>query len=155
MVTNEPGHIDRFIEQLGRLAEGEGLPRTAGRMMALLIVTGAPLGIEDFAKRLKVSRAGVSTNGRLLQSLGIAQPVNHPGNRRNYLRLSGDSSSALLSLGLRRMRSMHLAITEMRLALRGKKSSATGARLRRMAKLYDAAIGQVEGVLRKWHSSRE
>jgi DNA-binding transcriptional regulator GbsR (MarR family) len=154
-MINEARHVDRFIEQLGRLAEGEGLPRTAGRMMALLILTGAPLGIDDFARRLKVSRAGVSTNGRLLQSLGIAQPVSHPGNRRNYLALSGDSSSALLGLGLRRMRSMHLAISEMRLALRDRGFSATGARLRRMAKLYDAAIAQVEGVLRNWHSGRD
>lgn len=147
-------HVDQFIEQLGRLAQGEGLSRTAGRMMALLIVAGTPLAIDDFAGRLKVSRASVSTNSRLLQSLSIAQLVSQPGDRRDYLRISGDPSSALLNLGLQRMRSMHRAINEIRLALRGRHSGATGARLQRMAKLYDAAIAQMDGVMRKWSSSR-
>jgi len=152
MAAQNTRHVDQFIEQLGRLAEGEGLSRTAGRMMALLIVAGRPLEIDDFARRLKVSRASVSTNGRVLQSLKIAERVSQSGSRRDYLRISGDPSRALLTLGLQRMRSMHLAISEIRLALRGKQSEATVARLRRMAKLYDAAIAQMEGVLRKWSS---
>jgi DNA-binding transcriptional regulator GbsR (MarR family) len=154
-MTPDSNHVERFIEQLGRLAEGEGLPRTAGRMMALLILAGAPLGIDDFAGRLKVSRASVSTNSRLLQTLAIAQLVSDPGNRRDYLQISGDPSSALLTLGLQRMHSMRLTIREMRLALRGAKINATEARLQKMEKLYEVAIGQVEGVLRTWLKGRQ
>lgn len=147
-------HLDRFIEQLGQLAEGEGLPRTAGRMMGLLIVSGAPLGIDELATRLKVSRASVSTNSRLLQSLGIAQLAPEPGTRRDYLQISGDPSSSLLALGLRRMQSMHLTILEMRHALKGSRLRATRARLQRMEKLYDATIGQLQVVLQKWRKPR-
>lgn len=111
-------HVERFIEQLGTLAEGEGLPRTAGRMMGLLIMSGAPLGIDQLALSLKVSRASVSTNSRLLQSLGIAQLVREPGNRRDYLQISGCPSSSLLTIGLRRMESMRVAIQEMGLVLK-------------------------------------
>jgi DNA-binding transcriptional regulator GbsR (MarR family) len=151
--TATPDHVDRFIEQLGRLAEGEGLPRTAGRMLALLILAGAPLGIDDFARRLKVSRASVSTNSRLLQSLAIAELVGDLGSRRDYLQISGDPSSALLTLGLQRMHSMRQAIRQMRLALRGARLSATRARLQQMEKFYDAATAQVQAVLRKWRAS--
>ena len=91
--THSP-HAERFIERLGQLAEGENLPRTAGRLMALLILSGTPLGIDEIAKRLHVSRASVSTNSRLLQTLGIAQLARQPGNRRDYLQISGDPPAA-------------------------------------------------------------
>jgi hypothetical protein len=143
-------HVNRFIEQLGRIAEGEGLPRTAGKMMALLITSRAPLGIDDFAVRLKVSRASVSTNSRLLQSLGIAELVGQPGSRRDYLQIIGDPSSSLVVLGLRRMSSMRLATREMRFSVRGAQFSATRARLQRIEKFYDIAIAQLQDVLHKW-----
>ena len=146
-------HMDRFIEQLGQFAEGEGLPRTAGRMIGLLIISGAALGIDQLAMRLKVSRASVSTNSRLLQSFGIVQLVREPGNRRDYLQISGDPSSSLLALGLRRMESMRGVILEMRLALKGPQLNVIRGRLRRMERLYDATIEQVHGVLRKWRKS--
>jgi len=109
-------HVDRFIEQLGRLVESEGLSRTAGRMMGLLIVSRAPWGIDDICTRLKVSRASVSSNSRLLHSLAIAQWVTGPGSRRDYLQIRGDSCISLLTLGIQRMQSMRLAIREMRRA---------------------------------------
>lgn len=142
--------MDRFIEQLGQLVESEGLPRTAGRMMGVLLISGVPLGTDELATRLRVSRASVSTNSRLLQSMGIAQLVREPGNRRDYLQISGDPSSSLLAFGLRRMQSMRLAILEMRHALKGPRLDAQRARLRRMENLYNATIEQVQAVLRKW-----
>jgi hypothetical protein len=150
----QTAHVDQFIEQLGRLAEGEGLPRTAGRMMGLLIVSGIPLGIDQIAARLRVSRASVSTNSRLLQSLFIAQLVSEPGNRRDYLQISGDPCSSLLWLGLQRMQSMHRVIRQMRLAIAGTRFKPTRARLRRMEKFYHGAIRQVQAVLGNWSQQR-
>jgi hypothetical protein len=147
-------HLDRFIEQLGRLAEGEGLPRTAGRLMGLLIVSGNPLGIDEISARLKVSRASVSTNSRLLQSLAIAQLVSEPGNRRDYLQISGDSCTSLLMLGIQRMQAMRTVIREMRLAVDGGRFSATRSRLQRMERCYDAAITRVEAVLAGWRKQQ-
>lgn len=143
-------HVDRFIEQLGRLVESEGLPRTAGRMMGLLIVSRTPLGIDDICTRLKVSRASVSTNSRLLQSMAIAQLDTEPGSRRDYLQIRGDSCVSLLTLGIQRMQSMRLAIREMRLAMGGIRSAAMRTRLERMERLYGTAIAQVQGVLGSW-----
>ena len=140
-------HVDRFIEQLGRLAESENLPRTAGRMMGLLILSGRPLDIDGIATRLHVSRASVSTNSRLLQTLGIAQLVRQPENRRDYLQISGDPCSSLLALGLLRMQSMQLAIREMRLALKGVELRISRSRLEGMERLYETAIERVRTVL--------
>ncbi|MFL6603357.1 MAG: GbsR/MarR family transcriptional regulator [Steroidobacteraceae bacterium] len=154
MSAAHASHVDRFIEQLGRLAEGEGLPRTAGRLMGLLIVSGNPLGIDEISARLKVSRASVSTNSRLLQSLAIAQLVSEPGNRRDYLQISGDSCTSLLMLGIQRMQAMRIAIREMRLAVERGRLSTTRGRLQRMERCYEAAITRVEAALAGWREQK-
>jgi DNA-binding transcriptional regulator GbsR (MarR family) len=146
-MTVKSAHIDRFVEQLGRLAEGEGLPRTAGRMMGVLMVCGSPLGIDDLATRLKVSRASISTNSRLLQSLSIADLVSEPGSRRDYLQISGDPCASLLTLGLHRMQSMCAAVREMRLTMSGKQFDVPRARLKRIESFYVLAITQAQAVL--------
>lgn len=154
-VSIQNTHIDRFIEQLGRLAEGEGLPRTAGRMMGVLMICGAPMDINELATRLQVSRASISTNSRLLQSLAIANLVMRPGDRRDYLQISGDPCSSLLMLGLRRMESMRGAIRQMRLAMNGAQFGAPRARLKRMERFYDLAITQGQTVLATWRDAQE
>jgi DNA-binding transcriptional regulator GbsR (MarR family) len=140
-----------FIERLGRLAEGEGLPRIAGRMMGLLMIAGGPLSIDELADQLKVSRASISTNGRLLESLAIAGRVTKAGDRRDYLQIGADPSSSLLSLGLRRLRDMRHAVREMRLAASNSRTEqSTRERLQRMERFYDLAIEGAEAVLSSW-----
>jgi hypothetical protein len=143
-------HIGRFVEQLGRLAEGEGLPRTAGRMMAVLLICAVPMSTDELAARLNVSRASVSTNSRLLQSLGIANLITRPGSRRDYLQISGDPCSSLLTLGLHRMQSMCTAIREMRLAMSGGEFGVPRQRLQRMERFYELAIAQAQSALSTW-----
>jgi DNA-binding transcriptional regulator GbsR (MarR family) len=152
-MNHENAHFDRFVEQLGLLAEGEGLPRTAGRMMGVLMVCSEPMGIDELATTLKVSRASISTNSRLLQSLQIADLVREPGDRRDYLQISGDSCSSLLTLGLHRMQSMRRAVRQMRLALNGAAFSTSRGLLKRMEQLYDLAIEQAQSVLSLWRKS--
>ncbi len=153
-MTGHTLHIDRFIEQLGRLAEGENLPRTAGRMMGLLLLSGSALSLDDMATRLKVSRASVSTNSRLLQTLAIAQLVTRPGDRRDYLQISGDPCSSLLVLGLQRMQAMRAAMEEMRLGMEGSRFGATRSRLKRIESFYDDAIGQIRDLLEGWREKQ-
>ncbi len=150
MASTQQTHIERFVEQLGRLAEGEGLPRTAGRMMGVLMICGSPLSIDELAGRLQVSRASISTNSRLLQSLAIADLVTELGSRRDYLQISGDPCSSLLTLGLHRMESMRGAIRQMRLAIDGSQFAGSRARLKRMEDFYDLAITQAQAVLAAW-----
>jgi DNA-binding transcriptional regulator GbsR (MarR family) len=153
MVAKEP-HVTRFVEQLGRLGEGEGLPRTAGRMIGLLIMDGGPLSIDTIAARLKVSRASVSTNGRLLESLGIVGRVTRPGDRRDYLQVSGDPCTSLLSVGVRRLYEMRKAVREMNLAST-KAAAPVKRRLARMERFYDLAISRAESVLSTWKRDGE
>lgn len=149
MAPKQP-HIARFIEQVGRMAEGEGLPRTAGRMMALLMLEGTALSIDALARRLTVSRASVSTNSRLLVSLEIAERVTLPGDRRDYLQISDDPCSSLLALGVRRLHEMRRAIRDMKFAAGSGSRDPLRGRLTRMERFYNLAIARAESVLATW-----
>jgi DNA-binding transcriptional regulator GbsR (MarR family) len=80
--------IARFIERMGLDAEGDGFPRIAGRIAGLLVASAEPASLDDLAASLKVSRASVSTNCRLLENLGVADRVSIPGDRRDYYEIS-------------------------------------------------------------------
>jgi DNA-binding transcriptional regulator GbsR (MarR family) len=120
-------------------------------MMGLLMIAGAPLSIDDLADQLKVSRASISTNGRLLASLAIAVRTTKAGDRRDYLQISADPSSSLLSLGLRRLHDMRHAVREMRVAAANSRTAQSmHARLERMERFYGLAIEGAESVLASW-----
>ncbi|MGJ8670937.1 MAG: GbsR/MarR family transcriptional regulator [Oceanococcus sp.] len=96
MNTLDPAAAD-FIERMGLSLEGDGLPRIAGRMWGFFIINGGPCSFADLAQRLQVSRGSVSTNARLLRSLGILQRVARPGDRQDYYQLAENPYESLLS----------------------------------------------------------
>jgi DNA-binding transcriptional regulator GbsR (MarR family) len=149
MASKDHPHVTRFIEQLGRLGEAEGLPRIAGRMIGLLIMDGGRMSLEDIARKLGVSRASISTNGRLLESLQIVERVTRPGDRRDYVQISGDPCSSLLSVGVRRLHEMRKAVREMKFASQSQPPSIR-QRLSSMERFYDLAISRAESTLSTW-----
>jgi len=118
-------------------------------MMGLLMLYDGPLSIDDISHELKVSRASVSTNGRLLQSLEIATRVTQPGDRRDYLQISHDPCSSLLMLGIRRLNEMRRAVRDMRSAA-SRPRSEIRQRLERVETFYNLAIERAESVLADW-----
>lgn len=89
METRElPAAVDEFIEAMGMIAQADGLPRIAGRIMGFLVIFGGPVSFGDLADRLAISRASVSTNARLLEQIGIVERVGRAGDRQDYFRLS-------------------------------------------------------------------
>jgi DNA-binding transcriptional regulator GbsR (MarR family) len=70
--------ISGFIEGMGLYFEDFGVPRIAGRLLGLLLVTNRPLSLEEVATTLGVSRASVSTNARLILATGLVERVSLP-----------------------------------------------------------------------------
>lgn len=77
-----------FIERMGMIAQADGLPRIAGRIMGFLVIDGGPVSFGELSERLRVSRASVSTNTRLLEELGVVERVAMPGDRQDHFRLA-------------------------------------------------------------------
>jgi DNA-binding transcriptional regulator GbsR (MarR family) len=76
--------LARFIESMGMYFESYGIPRIGGRILGLLLVAHEPLSAERIASILKVSRASISTNFRVLLTSGLAEKVTFPGDRATY-----------------------------------------------------------------------
>jgi len=76
--------LTQFIESMGQYFESYGIPRIGGRILGLLLVAHEPLGAEDIASILRVSRGSVSTNFRLLLTSALAEKVTFPGDRTTY-----------------------------------------------------------------------
>lgn len=83
-------YVAEFCERAGLICERDGLPRIAGRILGLLLLSPAPLSLETMAERLGVSRASVSTDTRRLEQRGVLRRTSRPGDRRDYYVLAPD-----------------------------------------------------------------
>lgn len=99
--------VDLFIEQKGMEYQAEGLPRITGRLMGLMLIEEGPFAFGGLAERLNVSRGSISTNTRLLESLGVIERVSKPGERGDFFQLSSNPYVSLLGgINLRLKRSL-------------------------------------------------
>ncbi|WP_341214408.1 MarR family transcriptional regulator [uncultured Limimaricola sp.] len=86
-----------FIEKVGLIAQTDGLPRIAGRVMALLIFDGDVVSFGDIADQLQVSRGSISSATRLLEDRGLIKRVGKPGQRQDFFRLADNPYENMLN----------------------------------------------------------
>lgn len=138
---------ERFIEQMGLVAQADNLPRIAGRILALLIFEGRPVRFGELAERLEVSRGSVSSNTRLLEEIGVVERVTKPGERQDYFQLAPDPYVRLLEGTVKRMRKAHTVPASAAEAL-PKGHEALRARLDALATFYAAVAESCETLAR-------
>jgi DNA-binding transcriptional regulator GbsR (MarR family) len=83
--------LQEFVESMGVYFERFALPRIGGRILGLLLIADRPLSLDDMASTLRVSRASISTNMRLLTASSLAEQVSFPGDRRDYYRFGPET----------------------------------------------------------------
>lgn len=127
-----------FIERMGLSAQADGLPRIAGRMFGYFMIHGGPSSLAVLAAELRVSRASVSTNARLLRDLGVLEATAVPGDRQVYYQLTEQHSLRMLEGYIERMETMR---TDLAAAMHGLPEHWSGAqaRLREMHHFIDIA----------------
>ena len=95
--------VAEFIDRMGVIAQADGLPRIAGRLMGFFVIHGGPVSFSELSERLQISRASVSNNTRLLEGLGVIERTSRPGDRQDYFRLAQDPYRRLLEGVVERM----------------------------------------------------
>ena len=76
-----------FIEDIGLFFEQMGMPRMAGRILGVLLVSEpAAQSITDIAQTLQASKSSISIMARLLVENGLIERVVSPLPRRDYYR---------------------------------------------------------------------
>jgi DNA-binding transcriptional regulator GbsR (MarR family) len=106
-----------FIERMALALESDGLPRIAGRIFGLLLISEDARSLDDLAAELRVSKGSVSTNARLLEQRGILEQVCRPADRRDYYRVPRDLFSQTMAQRLSRWERFHEAIGAARTSL--------------------------------------
>ena len=85
-----------FIEKIGLMAQADGLPRIAGRVLGLLVWDGAAVSFGELAQSLLVSRASISTATRILEQRRLIKRIAKPGQRQDFWQLADNPYSKLL-----------------------------------------------------------
>lgn len=75
---------DIMIDAFGRVYAMFGMPEVVGRIYGLLFCSDQPLGLEDIASELEVSKATVSIHIRFLEGMKNVRKVWVKGSRRDY-----------------------------------------------------------------------
>jgi DNA-binding transcriptional regulator GbsR (MarR family) len=140
--------IECFIERIGLSVEADGLPRIAGRIMGFFVIHGGPVSFTELADRLQVSRGSVSTNARLLASLGIIEKISLPGDRQNYYQLSERPYVRLIEGYIKRQQDMEAVVKEVQ-AKMPTTMKATRTRLRELQAFYKTAAEQLQQLVVK------
>lgn len=71
-----------FIEDMGQLMAGWGIPRNTGRIYAFLLLQHGPASLDDMVAALGVAKSGASVGARQLAQFGLARAAGQPGSRR-------------------------------------------------------------------------
>jgi len=92
----------RFIENMGMYFESQGVPRIGGRILGVLLLAHEPLSAEEIGKILKVSRASISTNIRLLTSSGLVERTSTLHDRTTYFVFSDTAWEKAMQVGVQK-----------------------------------------------------
>jgi predicted transcriptional regulator len=136
-----------FAEKTGLFFEDDGYPRISGRIFGLLLMSEAPRSINDIASRLRVSKASVSTDARLLERWEIVERVSHPGDRRVYYRIVPDLPFRTMEHRVERVRRMGRLMREARAS--APRGGPLRTRLADFAGAYEEALVTMEKALRR------
>lgn len=137
--------LERFIERMGMLTEEDGLPRIAGRIFGLLLVTPGDLSLDEMAERLGVSKASVSNDARRLEAKGLLERRTHPGDRRDYYTIAPDAFAYSIEARLERMRRFREVLEGARELAQG--SPEVEQRLAQLDQAYDTTVRVLRQVL--------
>lgn len=95
MPMNKRQH--EFNDRFGRFFEANGLPRSAGRVLAHLLTTlPAEQTFDDIVAALGASRSTISVATQLLVRIELVERFGVPNDRRDRYRIRGDAWTMLL-----------------------------------------------------------
>jgi DNA-binding transcriptional regulator GbsR (MarR family) len=142
-----------FIDRMGLALESDGLPRIAGRIFGLLLVSEDCRSLDDLAAELRVSKASVSTNARLLEQRGVLERNSRPSDRRDYYRVPPELFAHTMAQRLASWQRFHEAIGAARTSL-----PIRSRRVLERLEEYDAAYAFMSQVIRdamvRWRATR-
>ncbi|MFZ0129201.1 MAG: transcriptional regulator [Candidatus Dormiibacterota bacterium] len=140
-----------FIDDMGQLMAGWGIPRTTGRIYAYLLLQREPATLDDIAADLSIAKSGASVASRQLAQLGLARAVGQPGSRRVLYEALYNIESIIAA----RTGQMNDLIVRLRQGARVAPGGQGRRRLQNMAEWCEAWVQQFPIVMRRLEKQRK
>lgn len=132
--------LSDFVESWGSMGALWGINRSMARIHALLLATREPLGLDEVAERLDMSRGNASMCLKDLRHWGVVRRVNLTGERRDFYIAEDDIWSMLFRIASeRKKREFDPALSALRKVL-----DSTG----KDDELVRERLGELEEILR-------
>ena len=140
-----------FVEDISLYFEQMGLPRTAGRVLGVLLISEPPAqSLTDLCALLDASKSSVSTTTRLLVEMDLIERVPSPVPRQVYFQFKAGGWAVFVRQRLRLWASLH-EIAEHGLELLEDRDPALRERLQEAHDMFSlieeelpALLGRVE-----------
>lgn len=142
---------DSMLDGLGQLADYFGYNRVMGKMYGALLLSPAPMSLDDLMNHLDISKASVSMNMRTLENMGIAREVWVRGDRRKFYEAEPDFWKILTNvLGSRELREVNqaLEVLEGNMDRLRQSASEMNEKDEALAHFYVERMQQVRGFFR-------
>lgn len=94
---------DQITDQMALLFERSGTSPLVGRIFALLLFCNEPLGLQEMAERLNVTKAAVSVQVRALEQHGLCYKLARTNDRRDYYQIRDDFGMTVIKEGTQNM----------------------------------------------------
>lgn len=143
-----------FIERISLSFEHMGMPRLAGKILGLLLISDPPAqSLVEISRRLKASKSAVSVTMRYLMGLELVEKTPSPLPRQDYYRFKPGGWLAYLQNWLELMKGLHRTAEE-GLQLINAKSPDLKARLVEAHDLFSMLEQELPTLVDDLRSSR-
>jgi len=133
-----PAAAASFIESWGSQGVMWGVNRSMARIHALFLVSEEPVGLDQVAKLLNISRGNASMSLKELRNWGVIQRVHKSGDRQDYYVAEPDSWTTLFRIASeRKKREFDPALSNLRHLLSDEDFSGTPKTQKRLENLEE------------------
>lgn len=140
-----------FIDEMATLLAPWGVPATAGRLYAYLLLREEPVSLEQIAADLDMSKAGAWNAARFLEHTNCARRSTERGSKRVFFRLGNDMAPCLLD----QLRSLGAIGRLMRTMVPDEAERPVDARMQRIADSCIAIEGMVIDEMSRRNQAEE
>jgi len=131
-----------------------GLPRMAGRVLGVLLISDPPeQSLNDLTEVLQASKSSMSTTARLLSEMGLIERVSSAKPREAAIRFKPGGWVVFMRMRLRLMASLH-EIAERGLELLKDEPPAIRARLQEAHDMFSQIEEELPALLRRIEEER-
>lgn len=144
-----------FVEDISLYFEQMGLPRTAGRVLGVLLISDPPAqSLTDLCERVRASKSAVSTTTRLLTEMDLIERAPSPVPRQVYFQFKPGGWLVFIRQRLRLWASLH-QIAEQGLELLRDRDSQLRERLQEAHDMFSVIEEELPALLERVESEHK